>query len=154
MNPTHNDMIEAKEVYSQLSFERYKEKLMLCNLSSSVYVPRFTDWHHKSCQVMTNGNPEWQIFLSHPYKMYIMESFPCSPLKTSFHIGNTWKSLPENTEYAEMRYNDITLILPWRWKSQSGAPELFLLLIIKYCIFGKFSREFISRMALKDIFVT
>ena len=30
-------------------------------------VPRITDWHHKACQVMTNGDREGQIFLSHPY---------------------------------------------------------------------------------------
>ena len=29
MKPTHDDIIEAKAVNSQLSFERYKEKLML-----------------------------------------------------------------------------------------------------------------------------
>ena len=29
MKPTHDDIIEAKEVYIQLSFERYKVKLML-----------------------------------------------------------------------------------------------------------------------------
>ena len=31
MKPTHNDIIKAKEVYIQLSFERYKAKLMLRN---------------------------------------------------------------------------------------------------------------------------
>ena len=31
MKPTHDDIIEAKEVYSQLSFEIYQGKLMLCN---------------------------------------------------------------------------------------------------------------------------
>ena len=29
MKPTHDDIIEVKEVYIQLSFERYKVKLML-----------------------------------------------------------------------------------------------------------------------------
>ena len=36
MKPTHVDVIEAKEIYSQLSFERYKRKLMLHKLSPSV----------------------------------------------------------------------------------------------------------------------
>ena len=31
MKPTHGDIIEAKGVYSQLSFGRYKEKLVLHN---------------------------------------------------------------------------------------------------------------------------
>ena len=31
MEPTHDDIIEAKEVYSQLPFERYQGKLMMHN---------------------------------------------------------------------------------------------------------------------------
>ena len=31
MKPTYDDIIEAKEVYSQLSFERYKGRLILRN---------------------------------------------------------------------------------------------------------------------------
>ena len=30
MKPTHDDIIEANEVYIQQPFERYKGKLMLC----------------------------------------------------------------------------------------------------------------------------
>ena len=36
--PPHDDVIEAKEVYSQQSFGRYKGKLVLRNLSPSVYL--------------------------------------------------------------------------------------------------------------------
>ena len=36
MKPTHDDIIEAKEVYSQMSFGRYKGKLML-RKSVSIY---------------------------------------------------------------------------------------------------------------------
>ena len=38
MKPTHNDIIDAKEVYSQLSFEKYKGKLLMRNLIPSVYI--------------------------------------------------------------------------------------------------------------------
>ena len=31
MKPTHNNIIEAKEVYSQLSFEKFQGKYMLRN---------------------------------------------------------------------------------------------------------------------------
>ena len=31
------------------------------------YVSRITDWHHEACRVMTNGDPEGRIFLSHPH---------------------------------------------------------------------------------------
>ena len=34
--PTHDDIIQAKEVYIQLSFGRYKEKLVLRNLCPTV----------------------------------------------------------------------------------------------------------------------
>ena len=30
-------------------------------------VPRFTDWHHEACRVMTIGDCEGQTFLSHPH---------------------------------------------------------------------------------------
>ena len=30
-------------------------------------VPRIAVWHHEACRVMTNGDPEGQIFLSHPH---------------------------------------------------------------------------------------
>ena len=35
--PTHDDIIDAKEVYIQQSFGRYKGKLVLPNSSPSVY---------------------------------------------------------------------------------------------------------------------
>ena len=31
------------------------------------YVPRITNLHHEACQVMTNGDHEEHIFLSHPH---------------------------------------------------------------------------------------
>ena len=30
-------------------------------------VPRITVWHHEACRVMTNGDPEGRIFISHPH---------------------------------------------------------------------------------------
>ena len=30
-------------------------------------VPRITDWHHMACQVMTSGDREGRILLSHPH---------------------------------------------------------------------------------------
>ena len=30
-------------------------------------VPRIALWHHKTCRVMTKGDPEGQIFLSYPH---------------------------------------------------------------------------------------
>ena len=30
-------------------------------------VSRINLWHHMACQVMGNGDPEGQIFLSHPH---------------------------------------------------------------------------------------
>ena len=44
MKPIHDDIIGAKEVYIQLSFERYQGKLVLQNLSASVYIPHLTVW--------------------------------------------------------------------------------------------------------------
>ena len=41
MKQTHDDIIEAKEVYIQQSFGRYKGKLVLRNQSLSVYFSDF-----------------------------------------------------------------------------------------------------------------
>ena len=30
-------------------------------------VLRITVWHHETCRVMTNGDPEGQIFLAYPH---------------------------------------------------------------------------------------
>ena len=32
------------------------------------HVPRIAVWHHEACQVMTNGDSEGQIFLSHSHE--------------------------------------------------------------------------------------
>ena len=32
------------------------------------FVPRIAFWHHEACRVMTNSDPEVQIFLSYPRK--------------------------------------------------------------------------------------
>ena len=62
-------------------------------------VLRNTIWHHEACRVMPNGDPEGQIFLSHPHKnngflfLYTIE----------FHIFIQNK-LPEVPEYSEMQY--------------------------------------------------
>ena len=47
-------------------------------------IPRITDWHHKACRVMTNGDRERWIF--YPTLIRIMDYFSCSPLITSFYI--------------------------------------------------------------------
>ena len=31
-------------------------------------VPRIAVWHHEACRVMTNGDLEGPIFLSHPHR--------------------------------------------------------------------------------------
>ena len=49
-------------------------------------VPRITDWYHKACRVMTIGDREGQIFLSHPHTN---NGFFFLPLNTSFYTGKT-----------------------------------------------------------------
>ena len=45
MKRTHDGIVEAKEVYTRLSFERYKGKLVLRNLSPSVYNELYIRYH-------------------------------------------------------------------------------------------------------------
>ena len=49
-------------------------------------VSRIADWHHKTCRVMTNSDPDGQIFLSYrPHKKW--DSFTCSALFFYFKIS-------------------------------------------------------------------
>ena len=41
-----------------------------CDGRIEKYVPRIAVWHHEACRVMTNGDPEGQIFLSYPSTNY------------------------------------------------------------------------------------
>ena len=70
--------------------------------------PTITDWHHEACQVMTNGDREGQIFLSHPHT----DNGFFFLLTTKYHILY-WKNkgLPESPEFAEMWHGDFTLTL-------------------------------------------
>ena len=47
-------------------------------------VPRITDWHHEACRVMTIGDHEGWIFLSHPHMNNGL--FSCPPLNITFYI--------------------------------------------------------------------
>ena len=38
-----------------------------CEGGIEKFVLRIIDWHHEACRVMTNGDHEEQIFLSHPH---------------------------------------------------------------------------------------
>ena len=62
-------------------------------------MPRITVWHHEACRVMTNGDPEGWIFLSHPYTnngFFFL-------LTINYRIFMFRKRLPEVSEYAEMQ---------------------------------------------------
>ena len=63
----------------------------------------------QACRVMTNGDSEGLIFLSHLTQ--IMDSVSCSPLNSSFYIKETLKRLPENPEYVMMLHGDVILTL-------------------------------------------
>ena len=52
--------IKCRRIYSSHDYEGGIEKS----------VPRITDWHLEACRVMTIGNCEGRIFLSHPHTNY------------------------------------------------------------------------------------
>ena len=70
-------------------------------------VPRIAVWHHEACRVMTNGDPEGQIFLSYPRMNDGF--FSCSPLFLSINLFILNK-LPEVPEYANMQFHMMTLL--------------------------------------------
>ena len=59
-------------------------------------VLRITDWHHEACRVMTNGDPDGQIFLSHPHTN-----------NGFFVLLITKYQKHENPEYTEMQHGDV-----------------------------------------------
>ena len=58
--------------------------------------------------MMTNGDPEGRIFLSHTR---IMDSFFLLTIKYLFLYWINMKKASKNPEYAEMRHGDVILIL-------------------------------------------
>ena len=68
-------------------------------------VPRIAVWHHRACQVMTNGDPEGQIFLSYPH---MNNGFFF--LLTTVFIYLFLNKLPEVPEYAMMQFHMMTLL--------------------------------------------
>ena len=69
-----------------------------CGIEKSA--PRIIDWHHEACRVITNGDDEGRIFLSHPHTNNGFFFFLTT--KYLIYIGKRWKKLPENPEYAEI----------------------------------------------------
>ena len=64
-------------------------------------IPRITVWHHKACQVMTNGDPGGRIFLSYPHTINGFFFL----LNIVFVFLN---KLPEVPEYAKMQFHMMT----------------------------------------------
>ena len=72
-------------------------------------VPRITDWHHEACRVLTISDREGRIFLSHPYThdgyFFLLTT------KYLIIYYKDMKKLPENREFAEMRHDDVIVML-------------------------------------------
>ena len=64
-------------------------------------VPRIANWHYEACRVMTNGDPEGQIFLSYPHTnngfFFLLTTF----LKFK-------NKLPEVPEYPKIQFHMMT----------------------------------------------
>ena len=70
-------------------------------------LPRIAVWHHQARQMMTNGDHEGRIFLSHPITNNGFFFLPT----TKYHILclKTIIRLPENPKFTEMQLGDIIL---------------------------------------------
>ena len=66
-------------------------------------VPRIAVLHHKACRVMTNGDPEGQIFLSYPHTN---NGFVFLLTTVFFFLFEN--KLPEVPEYAKMQFHMMT----------------------------------------------
>ena len=64
-------------------------------------VPRIAVWHHEACQVLTNGDPDGQIFLCYPHTNNGFSFL----VTTVFLFKN---KLPEVPEYAKIQFHMMT----------------------------------------------
>ena len=55
----HKDDVVLKAQIIRIYYE--------CGGAIEKSAPRITDWHHEACRVMTKGDREGRIFLSHPH---------------------------------------------------------------------------------------
>ena len=69
-----------------------------CKGTIAKSVPRIAVWHHEACQMMTNGDPKGQIFLSYPHT----NSGFFFLLITVILFKNKF---PEVPEYAKMQFH-------------------------------------------------
>ena len=100
-------------VYNVGQFIRFWFLLHICNIRNyhecegriEKSIARIPVWHHEACQVMTNGDPEGQIFLSAPHT-YNGLFF----LLTTVFIYLFYYKLPNVHEYAKMQFHMMTLL--------------------------------------------
>ena len=84
---------------------------------------------------MTNGDREGRIFLSNPHTNNGF--FFSLTIKYLFlYWKKTWKRLPENPEYAQMRHGDVILTLQWRHGSTCGQRADDVRLFVFYLSLG------------------
>ena len=69
-------------------------------------VQKITLWHYEVCRVMTNGDSEGPIFLSHTNSGFFFSLITKCLVFIQKHAK---KDFQENSEYADMRHGDIIL---------------------------------------------
>ena len=92
-------------------------------------VPRITNWHNKACRVMQMVITGDGFF--YPTLTQIMDFFL---LTTKYHIlyWKTWKRLPENPEFADMRHGEVILTFQWRHGSTCDQHAADVRLFVFY----------------------
>ena len=71
-----------------------------CESGIEKSVPRITEWHHELWRVMTNGDHEGRIFLSHPHTNN--EFFFLLPTK---YFILYWKSMKKSSRKSQIRWD-------------------------------------------------
>ena len=66
----------------------------------------------------------------------IMNSYSCSPLITTFYIGETQKRLQENPEFAEMWHGGVIHYVQWHHRSMCDQRAVDLWLFVFYVSHG------------------
>ena len=85
-----------------------------CEGGIEKYILRIVDWHHEACRVMTKGDHEGRIFLTHPHTNNVLFY-----LVTAKYLILYWKSMKKDFQKilkslkcdmvtSFIHYNDVT----------------------------------------------
>ena len=100
-----------------------------CEDGIEKFVPRITDWHLVACQVVTNGDPEGQIFLFHLHTNNVFFF-----LLTTKYLILYWKNMNKISRKSWISWNATW----WRYFNITMISRIDLLPAFSRCVAVQF----------------